>query len=109
MDLGLKGKVAVVAGSSAGLGRAIGEALAAEGAAVMINSRSADKLAAVKAEIGEATGARVESHACDLTEPAGGAALIAAAEGAFGRVDVLITNTGGPPAGPTASRAWPRC
>jgi 3-oxoacyl-[acyl-carrier protein] reductase len=68
MDLGLKGKVAVVAGSSQGLGRAIAHAIAAEGADLVINSRSADKLEAVKAEIAKATGAKVESVACDLTD-----------------------------------------
>jgi 3-oxoacyl-[acyl-carrier protein] reductase len=99
MDLGLKGKVAVVAGSSQGLGRAIADALATEGADLVINSRSAEKLEAVGTEIAETTGARVESVACDLTPPEGAATLIAAAEAAFGRVDILVTNTGGPPAG----------
>ena len=99
MDLGLKGKVAVVAGSSQGLGRAIADALAAEGADLVVNSRSAEKLERVKAEIEDATGVRVEAVACDLTEPDGAARLIAGAEEAFGRVDILVTNTGGPPAG----------
>ncbi len=99
MDLGLKGRVAIVAGSSQGLGRAIADALAAEGVDLVVNSRSAEKLEAVRAEIGEATGARVEAFACDLTDPAGPTALVSAAERAFGRVDVLVTNTGGPPAG----------
>ena len=99
MDLGLQGKIAVVAGSSQGLGRAIAAAIAAEGADLVINSRSAERLDAVKAEIIDATGAKVEAVACDLTEPAGADALINAAEAAFGRVDILVTNTGGPPAG----------
>lgn len=99
MDLGLKGKVAVVAGSSQGLGRAIADALAAEGVDLVINSRSPDKLAAVKDEIVAATGANVEAVAVDLTPNEGAATLIAKAEAAFGRVDILVTNTGGPPAG----------
>lgn len=99
MNFGLKGKVAVVAGSSQGLGRAIADALAAEGVDLVINSRSQDKLDAVKAEIADATGARVEAVATDLTVPAGAARLISEAEAAFGRVDILVTNTGGPPAG----------
>jgi 3-oxoacyl-[acyl-carrier protein] reductase len=99
MDLGLKGKVAVVAGSSQGLGRAIADALAAAGADVVINSRSPEKLEAVKDAIVEETGARVEGIACDLTEPDGGERLIRGAEEIFGRVDILVTNTGGPPAG----------
>jgi len=99
MDLGLKHKVAVVAGSSAGLGRAIAEALAAEGARVVINSRSAEKLEGVKKSIVEATGAEVVAIACDLTQPGGAEALVAGAIDAFGEVDILVTNTGGPPAG----------
>ena len=99
MDLGLKGKVAVVAGSSAGLGRAIAETLAAEGARVVINSRSAERLVPVKDAIIESTGAEVEAVACDLTESGGAERLIEAAVHAFGQVDVLVTNTGGPPAG----------
>lgn len=99
MDLGLKGKAAVVAGSSQGLGRAIADALAAEGADLLINSRSPEKLEAVAAEIRDVTGSRVETFACDLTDPEGPRALIEAAEAAFGKVDVLVTNTGGPPAG----------
>jgi 3-oxoacyl-[acyl-carrier protein] reductase len=99
MDLGLKGRVAVVAGSSQGLGRAIADAIAAEGADLVINSRDAAKLARVKAEIGEATSSRVEAIACNLSEPTGAAILIDGAIDAFGKVDVLVTNTGGPPAG----------
>jgi len=99
MDLGIRGRVAVVAGSSQGLGRAIAGALAAEGADLVINSRSREKLMTVKTEIVEETGARVEVAACDLTPADGAAELIAAAESAFGKVDILVTNTGGPPAG----------
>jgi 3-oxoacyl-[acyl-carrier protein] reductase len=99
MDLGLEGRVAVVAGSSQGLGRAIADELANERADVVINSRSAEKLAAVKSEIEKRSGANVESFACDLTDPAGPPALIAAAEAAFGKVDILVTNIGGPPSG----------
>jgi 3-oxoacyl-[acyl-carrier protein] reductase len=99
MDLGLAGKVAVVAGASQGLGRAIAVALAAEGADLVINARSAEKLERVKQEIADATGVRVEAVAADLTEPDGAARLISAAADAFGRVDILVTNTGGPPAG----------
>jgi 3-oxoacyl-[acyl-carrier protein] reductase len=99
MDLGLKGKVAVVAGSSQGLGRAIADALAAEGVHLVINSRSSQKLTAVAEEIVEATGAMVEAVAVDLTSSDGGGTLIAEAAEAFGRVDILVTNTGGPPVG----------
>jgi 3-oxoacyl-[acyl-carrier protein] reductase len=99
VDLGLRGKVAVVAGSSQGLGRAVAMALAEEGAKVVINSRSADKLEVVRSNIVDATGAKVEAVACDLTDPEGPTKLIGAAEAAFGQVDILVTNTGGPPTG----------
>jgi 3-oxoacyl-[acyl-carrier protein] reductase len=99
MDLGIQGRVAVVAGSSQGLGRAIADALAAAGVDLVISGRSAEKLAAVKGEIVEATGTRVESIACDLTTPEGADALVSGAIAAFGKVDILVTNTGGPPAG----------
>ena len=99
MDLGIRGRVAVVAGSSQGLGRAIADALAAEGVDLVINSRSADKLRTVKVEIEDAYGVRVEAVPCDLTPEDGARDLISAAEEAFGQVDILVTNTGGPPAG----------
>ena len=92
MNLGIQGKVAVVAGSSQGLGRAIADALASEGVRLVINSRSVDKLDAVKAEIVKATGAEVEAVAVDLTPQGGAATLIQKAEDAFGQVDILITD-----------------
>jgi len=99
MDLGLNGRVALVCGSSQGLGRAIADALAAEGADVVINSRSAEKLEAVRSQIAEASGANVRAVAEDLTDPDGVDHLVQAAEQAFGKIDILVTNTGGPPAG----------
>lgn len=105
MDLGLKGRVAVVAGSSQGLGRAIADALAAEGADVVVNGRDADKLERVRSEIAAATDVRAEAVACDLTDPAGAAELVQEAVGRLGRVDILVTNTGGPPSGPFESHS----
>ena len=105
MDLGIAGRVAVVCGSSQGLGRAVAEALAEEGARVVINSRSAGKLATVRREIVDATGAEVEAIAANLTEPDAVEALIHGAEQAFGQVDILVTNTGGPPSGPFESHS----
>lgn len=105
MDLGLRGRAAVVAGSSQGLGRAIADALAAEGADVVVNGRDAAKLKRVKAEVAAASGARVEAIACDLSEPGGAAALIDGAIALLGKVDVLVTNTGGPPSGPFESHS----
>jgi 3-oxoacyl-[acyl-carrier protein] reductase len=100
MDLGLKGRGALVCGSSQGLGRAIAEALAAEGADVVINSRSAETLAGVRDEIAEATGVKVAAVAADLTEPAEVERLVDEARSALGKIDILVTNTGGPPSGP---------
>ena len=100
MDLGLKGKAALVCGSSAGLGRAIAEALAAEGADVAINSRSPDKLVTVRQEIADATGAKVTAIPADLTDPNAIDDVVDAARAALGKVDILVTNTGGPPSGP---------
>jgi 3-oxoacyl-[acyl-carrier protein] reductase len=105
VDLGLKGKAAVVAGSSQGLGRAIADALAAEGADVVVNGRDAAKLQRVKADIAKASGGRVEAIACDLSEPGGAAALVEGAIVLLGKVDVLVTNTGGPPSGPFESHS----
>ena len=89
MDLGIQDKTALVCGSSQGLGRAIAHALAMEGVRLVINSRSADKLANVQAEIVEATGANVASIAADLTDPEGVNSLVAQTEEAFGKIDVL--------------------
>jgi len=105
VDLGLQGKAAVVCGSSQGLGRAIAETLAAEGADVVVNGRSADTLQSVAREISDRTGAQVEPFAADLTDPAGPETLVAAATRRFGRVDILVTNTGGPPSGPFESHS----
>jgi len=99
MDLGLKGRVALVCGSSQGLGRAIADALAAEGVDLVINSRSAEKLETVRAQIAEASGANVQAVSADLTDPDDVEHVVRSAEQAFGKIDILVTNTGGPPAG----------
>ncbi len=100
MDLGLRGKAALVCGASSGLGYAIAQALAEEGADVMICSRSEERIEQARADIAKRTGARVESVAANLSEQLGCEAVVAATKEAFGRVDVLVTNTGGPPSGP---------
>lgn len=100
MDLGLKGKAALVCGASSGLGRAIARFLAEEGADVMICSRSEERIGAARDAIASDTGARVESVAANLSTQEGCEAAVAAAREAFGRVDILVTNTGGPPSGP---------
>jgi 3-oxoacyl-[acyl-carrier protein] reductase len=100
MDLGLKGKVALVAGSSTGLGRAVAGALAAEGTSLVICARGEERLAGARDEIVEEHGVAVEAVTADLTRPADVNRLVDGAVERFGRVDVLFTNTGGPPAGP---------
>ena len=99
MDLGLHNRVALVAGASKGLGRAVAERLAREGADVVVNSRSADTLAAVADEIARETGHRVVAAAGDVSDPEVCSALVRCALEEFGRLDVLVANAGGPPPG----------
>ncbi len=98
MDLGLKGKVALVAAATRGLGRAAAEALAAEGAAVYLCSRTPKAMEVAK-EIAQATGAEVEGCVADVSTPMGRDILCRKALDRFGKVDILVTNAGGPPAG----------
>jgi len=110
MDLGLKGKVALAAASSEGIGRAIAEALAREGADLVICSRREDPLERARKELAT-HGGRVLAVPADLTAPAEVHHLVQEAIGVYGRVDVLVTNTGGPPAGPFeahSSETWER-
>lgn len=94
MDLGLHGKTALVCASTAGLGEATARTLAAEGARVVVCGRRGDLAKSIAAELPEAVGVEV-----DLTAPDGPAALVAAAVEAFGDVDILVTNSPGPPPG----------
>jgi 3-oxoacyl-[acyl-carrier protein] reductase len=94
MDLKLTGKRALVQGSSSGLGRAIAEALIKEGAKVAICSRDSDKIAKIAREIGAHA-----AIASDLTHPGAGKILVEAAAKQLGGLDILVTNTGGPPKG----------
>lgn len=105
MDLGIRGKVALVAASSRGLGRASAEALAAEGVELLLCARGEVALCATAADIRRATGVRVVEVVADVGSPAGIAAVLEAADREFGRVDILVTNAGGPPAGPFESHA----
>lgn len=96
MDLGLIGKRALVLASSRGLGRAVAESLAAEGADVALTARSADRLDAVAQSINAKGRGRAISVPGDLGRDA--EAIHRAAEAAFGGIDILVANTGGPPA-----------
>lgn len=109
MDLGLQRKVALVGGASRGLGRAVAQELAAEGCAVIVCSRDAAALERVAAEIRRETGADAYAVAASLSDSAGVTAVVGEAMTRFGRVDVLVTNTGGPPVGAFESHgpeAW---
>ncbi|MBM4354124.1 MAG: SDR family oxidoreductase [Deltaproteobacteria bacterium] len=97
MDTGLAGKVALVAASSRGIGYAIAAGLAGEGARLVLCARGAERLEAAAAEIRTATGAEVLAVAADLADPGGPRLVVEAGMARFGRIDVLVTNTGGPP------------
>ena len=97
MDLELKGKVAVVGGASKGLGRACAEELAREGARVAICSRSKPDLEMAAKQIRDATGGEVLAWAGDLDREDSIRGLIAATVERFGRLDILVNNSGGPP------------
>ncbi len=99
MDLGLKDKRALVTGSSRGLGYAAALALAKEGCKVAINGREEAKIKAVAEKMSKETGAQVIGLAGDVSLPDVPAKLIQQAIEAFGGLDILITNAGGPPPG----------
>ena len=103
MDLGLAGKVAIVAASSKGLGRATALCLAAEGALVTVNGRDAARLAATAAEIRDLTGGDVIEVVTDLALPNASRDLIEQTMAQRGRLDILVCNAGGPPPGTFAS------
>src|ERR1017187_7740193 len=102
MDLGIKGKVAMVAAASQGLGFAIARALAAEGAQVSIAARKAETIGAAAARIAEQTGAQVMASVADVGSAEAIEAWHRATVERFGGVDLLVTNSGGPPAGPAS-------
>jgi len=99
MDFGLRDKVALVAAASQGLGRSVADELAAEGAAVVICSRNQAKLDSVAQEIERRTGNRVAAIAADLSSADDIERLVTASIERFTKIDILVTNTGGPPAG----------
>ncbi len=100
MDLGLAGKRALVLGSSRGLGFAVADALAAEGARVVIASRSEAAISSAAADIAGRHGVEVIGRVCDVARLSQVDALADAALTDLGGVDILVNNTGGPPAGP---------
>lgn len=105
MDLGLQGKVAVVCGASKGIAYATAEEFAKEGCELVICSRDAAAIDAARVKL-EALGARVTAVACDLSTQEGIELLVARTMEEYGRADILICNTGGPPPGPPMSQDW---
>lgn len=99
MDFGLAGKVALVTAASKGLGRASAAALAAEGATVVIASRNREMLEQTAQEIRQASRSTVLALPADLRQPGEITALVTRAVDEFGGIDILVNNTGGPPAG----------
>ncbi|HYI11451.1 MAG TPA: SDR family oxidoreductase [Thermoanaerobaculia bacterium] len=96
MDLGIRNRVAMVAAASKGLGRAIAEALAAEGCRLSICSRSLETLEPVRAGLGE----DALAVTCDVSNAGDLRRWYDETVARFGQVDILVTNTGGPPAAP---------
>ncbi len=93
MNLGIRGRKAIVCASSRGLGKACAMALAQDGVDLVVNGRNAEVLEATSEEIRKATGARVTAVAADVSTPEGQAALLDACPDP----DILINNNGGPP------------
>src|SRR5436190_7006038 len=102
MDLGIKGRTAIVCASSKGLGGSCGRALAGEGVDLVVNARNRTVLEATARDIEQTTGVRVTPVAADITTPDGRAAVLAACP----KPDILVTNCGGPP--PGDFRNWDR-
>ena len=102
MDLGIKGKTALVCAASKGLGKGCAMSLAKEGISLVITARGKEALEATAEEIRKATGAKVTAVAGDITTPEGRAAALAACP----QPDILVNNAGGPP--PGDFRNWSR-
>ena len=95
MDLGIRGKVALVVAGSRGLGRATAESLAAEGVRVMLSSRNREALAEARSSM-RADGADVETRVADITDPSAPAALVEATVAVFGTIDIVSPTRAGP-------------
>ncbi len=109
MDLGIKNRVALVAAASTGLGRAVAEGLAAEGARLAICARNAERLEQTASELAQTRGAKVFARALDVTDSAAVERFVAAVVAEYGELDICVSNAGGPPARPfaqTSMRDW---
>jgi 3-oxoacyl-[acyl-carrier protein] reductase len=99
MDLGIRGKRALVCAASKGLGRGSAEALAEAGVDLVINARGTEALEATAAYLRETYGVQVTAVAADITSETGRATVLAACFADGGMIDILVTNAGGPPPG----------
>jgi 3-oxoacyl-[acyl-carrier protein] reductase len=99
MDLGLKDKIALITGASRGLGYAVALGLAREGCRVAINSREKSRIDSAAETISKESGNQVIGLGGDVTNPDVPARLVKEVVQAFGGLDILVTNAGGPPAG----------
>lgn len=99
MDLGLRGRVALVCGASSGLGKAVAMLLAKEGARVAICSRTREKLEQAAEDIRRQSGSEVLPIAADVSVPAEVKKLVQQTLDHFGKLEILVTNAGGPPPG----------
>jgi len=109
MELGLKGRIALVAASSKGLGKAVAEELAAEGASLVLCSRGEATLRATADAIGQRHNVPVLAVAADVGKAGEAERVTREGIARFGKIDILLTNSGGPPAGPFESltrEAW---
>src|SRR5258708_12504591 len=100
MDLGLAGRVALVCGSTQGLGRAVAKALAQEGARVAVNGRHADSVNHAAQQLSTEAAQAVMPFVADVSDPAQAGALVERVHHEAGRLHVLFCNAGGPPAAP---------
>jgi len=98
METGLRNRVAMVAASSQGIGRATAEAFAAEGCRIAMCSRNAETLKAAATQIQQQHNAEVFTQAFDVTDPTAVRDFVAATVSKFGSADICVTNAGGPPA-----------
>ncbi|NLF51134.1 MAG: SDR family oxidoreductase [Leptolinea sp.] len=99
MDLGLKDRIALITGASRGLGYATAHQLLMEGAKVAINSRDPEKLTKAAKQLKKETGGEVITLAGDMADPGVPDFLVAQMVNHFGKLDMVVTNSGGPPAG----------
>lgn len=106
MNLGIEGKVALIAAASKGLGRAVADELGAEGVRLVICARGGDALRVARDEIADQTRAEVHAVAADVSTLQGIELVAREAFARYGQVDILVNNAGGPPSGPFEKHPW---